>query len=70
MKKVDQDSPDLRLDFLGRTRGKVRQCLEGANRSEAYPGCLLPNNVSQIHYTLAALERLDLQTVSIQYVMT
>ena len=62
---VQQESPDSDqgTDFLDQKTSGPSECLEGANPPEAYPGCLLPEEVGQTHYTLTALEQFDLQTV-------
>ena len=60
MKKVDQDSPDLRLDFLDQGHRKARQYLGGANGPKASPRRLLPVYVSKTYYTSKKLERFDL----------
>ena len=68
---MNRDFPDFLFDFWDGPQEPVRQCLEGAKSPKACTGCLLPKNISQIHYTLTALEHFDLQTVQeLQYVET
>ena len=61
--KIDRDFPEFLFGFWDGPQEPDRQCLEGAKPPKACTRCLLPKNVSQIHYTLTALEHFDLQAV-------
>ena len=58
-KKLIETLP-IPSQFLGRPKQPARQYLEGANRPKAFPGRLLPKNVSKTYDTSKKLERFDL----------